>query len=376
MLRIFFISVSILLIAVLGYAAFLWFSLVELQEPKIPETVVLKEEISLEEQEIPEISVIAKNLKIPWAIAFLPDDNILVTERPGRLRFVDKVSGLTSEPIAILSDVFLIGEGGLLGLALHPDFRENSFLYLYYTYQDGGRIFNKVVRYLLVERKLIDPKVIIESIPGSGNHNGGRIKFGPDGFLYITTGDAQNPNLAQDISSLAGKILRVADDGSFPEGNPFPGSPVYSFGHRNPQGLAWDEKRRLFETEHGARGKDELNLVEPGKNYGWPIIQGAEAKDGMESPMLQSGTDIWAPAGTAWLNNSVFFGGLRGKALFEAEIKDGELTLVKHFSGQFGRLRDVAVGPDGALYITTSNRDGRGFSRAGDDKILRIRPPQ
>jgi glucose/arabinose dehydrogenase len=229
------------------------------------------------------------------------------------------------------------------------------------------------VRYTKTGRELVNPEVIIDNIPGAGIHNGGRIKFGPDGMLYITTGDASNSGLAQDTGSLAGKILRLNPDGTIPLDNPF-GSPVYSFGHRNPQGLAWDDRGRLWATEHGSRATDELNLINPGENYGWPIIRGDETAPQMQEPVLHSGSDTWAPSGLAFKGGMLFFCGLRGQSLFSVSIDDAQTSLIAHLEKQYGRLRGIVVGPDGFFYITTSNRDGRGLPLADDDQVLKINP--
>lgn len=320
-------------------------------------------------KDIPAVSVVATGLEIPWALAFLPDGSILVTERPGRLRVIDKDGKLNPKPVTTLSDVKQIGEGGLLGLVIHPDFEKNHYLYLYYTYSEkGSNTLNRVTRYKYEDNSLKEQSVILDKIPGSTFHDGGRIKFGPDKFLYITTGDAENPSQAQDKNSLAGKILRIKDDGI---------AEVYSYGHRNPQGITWDKDGKLWATEHGRSGAlsglDELNLIEPGKNYGWPTIQGDKKKDGMVTPVLNSGPDTtWAPAGVAFTNGSLYFGGLRGQTLYQFNIDTH--TLTEHFKGQFGRIRDVILGPDNMLYITTSNRDGRGSPSSDDDKIIRINP--
>lgn len=313
--------------------------------------------------------VVAENLEIPWEIAFLPDGDFLVTERPGRLIRIGR-----DKKVYQIKGVAHVGEGGLLGLALHPNFPQNNFIYLYFTTREGGIISNRVERYRLENDKLQDKQIILSGIPGAQVHDGGRIAFGPDGYLYITTGEAGQKNLSQNKDNLGGKILRIEDDGSPPIDNPF-GNEIYSWGHRNSQGLAWDQNGRLWATEHGrsgaASGLDELNLIEKGKNYGWPEIQGDETKTGMEKPVIHSGpTTTWAPAGAAFVNSSIFFAGLRGEALYEYKISSGELKI--HFKSRFGRIRAVVLGPNNSLYISTSNRDGRGTIQQGDDKIIKV----
>jgi len=328
----------------------------------------------------PKFTVYAKNLDTPWAIAFLPDKSLLITERAGRVRLINE-GKLQEEPVATLSQVREIGEGGLLGIALSPDFSANQQVFLYYTYQvNGQNTLNRVVKMTLQNNKLSDEKIIVDQIPGAQNHNGGRIKFGPDKYLYITTGDAQNPSLSQDKNSLAGKILRVTEDGKGPSGNPF-NNLVYSYGHRNPQGIVWGSDGKLWETEHGPSGgslgfgNDEINIIFPGKNYGWPIIQGDEIKEGMEKPLFHSGSTTWAPADLAYLNGTLFFGGLKGQTLYKAKpSENGVSDFVDYFKGQFGRIREVILGPDNMLYITTSNKDGRGVPDNSDDKIIKINP--
>lgn len=324
------------------------------------------------------VQVIAENLEVPWDIAFLPGGDVLITERVGTV--VRLAPDGARETIAI-EGVSSRGEGGLLGLVLHPGFDENGWVYLYLSSPASGGTENRIERYRLSGNELVERVTIIEGIPGAIYHDGGRMAFGPDGFLYVTTGDATSPELAQDRGSLAGKILRLTEDGGPAPGNPF-GTAVYSYGHRNPQGLAWDSAGRLWSTEHGRSGiqsgLDELNLIEAGANYGWPEIEGDETRSGMRTPVLNSGSnDTWAPASLAYLDGSLYFGGLRGEALYEA-VMDGErvVELKEHFKGRFGRLRTVRVGPDGFLYLTTSNRDGRGEVREGDDKIIRIDPRQ
>ncbi|PIR82767.1 glucose sorbosone dehydrogenase [Candidatus Kaiserbacteria bacterium CG10_big_fil_rev_8_21_14_0_10_59_10] len=328
------------------------------------------------ETPVPDVEVIADNLEIPWDVAFLPEGGYLVTERAGRLIHIAADGSRRALPI---EGVRTGGEGGLLGIALHPAFADNRLLYLYLTATAPSGTVNRVERFRFESGTLSDRTVIIDDIPGASYHDGGRIAFGPDQHLYITTGDAGRRTLSQERNSLAGKILRVRADGGVAPGNPY-GTAVYSWGHRNPQGLAWDEAGRLWSTEHGRSGAlsgfDEINLIERGANYGWPEIEGDERRAGMRAPILHSGArTTWAPASAAILGNSLFFGGLRGETLYEA-VLEGErvVELREHFAGSFGRIRTVRVGPDGFLYITTSNLDGRGTPRAGDDKLMRINP--
>lgn len=318
------------------------------------------------------IEAVVQNLQTPWEIVFLPDGRMMITERPGTLTIID-VDG-TRIPIA---DVYERGESGLLGLVLHPDFIENQFLYLYLTYQTSSGMFNRIERYRFSDNQLTESTIILDNIPGASNHDGGRMEFGPDGLLYITTGDAENANQSQDTNSLAGKILRLKDDGGIPEDNPF-GNPIYSYGHRNPQGLAWDSQNRLWATEHGpsglGSGYDELNLIETGGNYGWPLIQGDQTREGLISPQLQSGgNETWAPGDLEIVDDVAFFVGLRGATLYSVPLNAiSPENLQRHFVGEFGRLRALRLGPDGFLYMGSSNTDGRATPKAGDDKIFRV----
>lgn len=318
--------------------------------------------------------VVVEGLTVPWEIVFLPDGDMLVTERPGRLLRI----GATREVIEI-SGVVHRGEGGLLGLALHPDFADNRLIYLYMTTDEWGGITNRVERYRIDGTALSERTVIIEGIPGASNHDGGRIAFGPDGLLYITTGDAGRADRAQDRESLAGKILRVHDDGSIPSDNPFE-SAVYSYGHRNVQGIAWDDRGQLWATEHGRSGAtsgyDELNKIVKGANYGWPEIEGDESTAGMQGPEMHSGSaETWAPGGLAYTNGHLVFPGLRGQSLYVSDVSSGEAApLTAYLRTDYGRLRTVVLGPDGMLYILTSNRDGRGTPVLADDRIIRVDP--
>ncbi len=335
---------------------------------------------SLAPNDIPAFTEVAINLDTPWALVFLPDKSLLITEREGQVLKIDSNGKLDKTFNQKIINAVEVGEGGLLGMTIHPKFETNHYVYLYYTYNSSGDdVLNRVVRMTLMDNKLKDEKIILDKIPGAANHDGGRIKFGPDNYLYIGTGDAQEPSQAQNTKSLAGKILRVTDDGKPAPGNPF-GNEVYSYGHRNVQGLAWDPTGRLWATEHGRSGIqtgfDEVNLIEKGKNYGWPFVEGDKTQPGMQNPIRHSGaTIVWAPSGMAYLNDSLYFGGLRGQALYKVPFKDNNvIAVIEYLSGKFGRLRDVVVGPDGMLYVTTSNLDGRGAPTATDDKIIRINP--
>jgi glucose/arabinose dehydrogenase len=319
---------------------------------------------------------IVENLNTPWEIAFLPlenqeenSDTYLVTERSGGLKII---RNREVERTINIENVHQAGEGGLLGLAIHPNFNENNFIYLYKTTRNNGDIINEVERYTFRDNNISNRRLIIGEIPGAFNHNGGRIAFGPDNLLYVTTGDAQDTSLPQNRNSLAGKILRVNDDGSTPEDNPFDNL-IYSYGHRNPQGLAWDNNDNLWSTEHGPTGQDEINLIEAGNNYGWPIIRGDQERAGMETPRLHSGSDTWAPAGMTIVDNKIYFGGLRGAAIFEVNIENDSLRFDReNFKDEYGRIRLLKTGPDGHIYFGTSNRDGRGQPSSGDDRIIRL----
>ncbi|MCE2505443.1 MAG: PQQ-dependent sugar dehydrogenase [Nitrosopumilaceae archaeon] len=335
-------------------------------------------------QEYPElglkVDVVADNLKVPWAIDFASDGRIFFTERIGTVNVIE--NGQINQ---IMSLGVGGGEGGMLGIALDPNFEENHYIYVYYTYNELLGIKNRLVQYVEWNNILDDEKVLIEGIPGAPYHDGGRIKFGTDGMLYVTTGDAGNPDLSQDVNSLAGKILRINSDGTTPDNNPF-GSIVYSIGHRNPQGIDWDESGNLVATEHGPSGwigvaHDEINLIVPGANYGWPDVFGDQTKEGLTNPILHSGDDTWAPSGATFyygddmpmFDGKYFVAALRGQHIHMIEFDDnfGVLYHSELFSGEFGRIRDVTSGPDG-LYFMTSNQDGRGNPNLYDDKILRI----
>ncbi|OGJ03079.1 hypothetical protein A3G06_02255 [Candidatus Nomurabacteria bacterium RIFCSPLOWO2_12_FULL_46_14] len=275
------------------------------------------------------------------------------------------------------------GENGLMGMALHPDFSNNHWIYLYYTAKSGHQFLAVIERYVFLENELKDRALIFETLAGK-MHYGGRMAFGPDNFLYFTSGDAGNKELAQATASLAGKILRIKDNGDIPEDNPF-NNAIFSYGHRNPQGITWDDKGNFWETEHGEAGiigkseqksgLDEINLIKIAGNYGWPDIRGVDKKYNITPPIAIPASGItWAPAGLAYYNGYLFFGGLRGKALYQAKISpNGKMgSFYAHFENEFGRVRAVKTGPDGYIYFSTSNRDQKGADSAPPDKIFRI----
>jgi glucose/arabinose dehydrogenase len=323
------------------------------------------------------VQVLAENLDVPWAIDIAEDGRLFFTERLGRIRAIDRDGMLLPDPAAYIN-VEQNSESGLLGLALHPNFTENHLLYVYHTYSNGSAVLNQVLMLTEKDNKIVESKVIIDKIPAADRNDGGRIKFGPDDKLYIATGDARQPELAQDAGSLAGKILRLNPDGSIPKDNPFEGSPVYSYGHRNIQGLAWHPMTgELYASEHGVEGNDEINLIKPGTNYGWPI-EDCDAEK-FEKPIVCFNPAI-APAGMTFAasdslgyQNDVLLATLKAQHIrlidLESDIENNILT-------GFGRIRDVIEASDGSLYVTTSNKDGRAVPEQDDDKILRIISPQ
>lgn len=368
------ISASIaVLVGVIGTTVAIYSPVAIWQEPPGSEVVRKSvDDISIE--------TIAKDLEAPWSIDFTSDGNMFFTERPGRVRKIEN-SRLLDKPLLELPGAD--AEGGLLGIALDPNYDNNRYVYIYYTNQTQN---NQVSRYRYNGKSLVEESIIIDDIPGARTHNGGRIDFGPDGNLYIATGDAEEPDSAQDKNSLAGKILRVKPNGNIPIDNPRADSPVYSIGHRNVQGLAWDQKGNLYATEHGAQALDKINLIKPGANYGWPVHEGdiddeEPQVENYMNPLLSSGQVTWAPSGATFYTDEVlsykwqdklFFAGLRSQGLWRLDTNS--LELQKLLDESYGRLRDVQQGPDGYLYILTSNRDGRGWPDSSDDKILRIKP--
>jgi glucose/arabinose dehydrogenase len=330
------------------------------------------------------VQVFLTNLQIPWAMAFAPDGRLFFTERPGRVR-VYQNGQLLAAPALTLDDVNTTGESGAMGLALHPDFATNHYVYLSYTANGPGGTINRVMRYRELNNQLAEGIVILDNVRGAQIHNGSRVKFGPDRLLYVTFGDSSVSSLAQDVASLNGKILRMNDDGTSADGNRF-ASPVFTYGHRNPQGLAWHPATGdLWEDEHGQVGNDEINVIDGGNNYGWPVIEANATMPGMVTPLTfftpsvaPSGSSFYTGTALPAFRNQLFIATLAAQALLRVTI-DG--TNFRHIAGverllpnKYGRLRDVVQGPDGFLYISTSNRDGRATPVAEDDRILRIVP--
>jgi quinoprotein glucose dehydrogenase len=327
-------------------------------------------------------------LVAPWSLRFLGDGRAIVSERPGRIRLI-RDGRLVDEPYLEI-DVAAVGEGGLMGLEVHPDFPDEPYIYAMYTYRAGGRLYNRVQRFRDRGSSARPAEIIIDEIPGSRFHDGGRLGFGPDGMLYATAGENFRAQRAQDRDILSGSILRVAPDGSIPDDNPFPGSSIWSYGHRNPQGLAWHpETGALFSSEHGPSGEfgihghDIVNVIRRGENYGWPREVGVGGLEEYEDPLI-----MWVPAtppaGLTFWRGDLYLATLRSETLMRIAVEqagDGfEVTDIEglfasdRYAGTYGRLRAAVVGPDDALYVLTSNRDGRGDPREGDDKILRITP--
>lgn len=332
-----------------------------------------------------------RGLKVPWRIVFTSQSRVLVTEREGQIRAI--INGtLQDKPLITFPKVSHSGEEGLLGMTLDPEYETNRYLYVVVSYTKNGKVYQKVVRLKDLETELIEDKNIIEDIPAAEFHDGGHMRFGPDKKLYISTGDALNKQNAQDKSSLSGKILRINSDGSIPNDNPFLNSPVWSYGHRNSQGFDWyPQSMIMFETEHGPSiidgpaGGDEVNVIEIGENYGWPVAHHDIRKEGMIDPKILF-TPAFAPASGVFYTGKVFpqfygnflFGGLKGEGIIRVVVDPSSPTKVISYGKldgiNVGRIRDVEVGVDGYIYFTTSNRDGRGTPNEGDDKIYRLVP--
>jgi glucose/arabinose dehydrogenase len=307
---------------------------------------------------------VATGLTTPWGLAFLPDGRALVAQRDnGRVLEVLPGRGKPREVYRV-PGVSAAGEGGLLGLAVATDFAATALVYAYFT----ASADNRVVRFKLGDPGA--PQVIFSGIDKAGIHNGGRIAFGPDGMLYVGTGDAGSGTAAQDRADSNGKILRLTPEGRPAPGNPFAGSPVWSLGHRNVQGMAWDAGGKMYGIEFGQNRFDEVNVIEPGRNYGWPEVEGKGGGRKYTDPIVTWSTDEASPSGAAIAGRTLYVAALRGQRLWTVPLDGGEPHA--ELSGRYGRLRTVAVAPDGALWLTTSNTDGRGDPRDGDDRVLRF----
>jgi glucose/arabinose dehydrogenase len=350
-------------------------------------------ETSAQTQSNFKVETVIPNLEVVWSIVWAPDGRMFFTERPGRVRVFEN-GKLRPQPLFVVPDVEPRGESGLMSIALHPQFATNHLLYLSYAYNSNGQQQVRVVRYRETPNGFVDRKVIIENVPAAQFHAGCRLRFGPDGKLYITTGDATDRQIAQQLNSLGGKILRLNDDGTVPTDNPFTGRSdarpeIWAYGSRNAQGIDFQPGTNLlWETEHGPSGfdgpggGDEVNVIERGKNYGWPVIHHRQTRDGLESPILEY-TPACAPGSGTFYRGSqfpqfkgnFFFGCLRGERIIRVVTNGRQVVSQENLlEGKYGRIRDIAEGPDGYIYFSTSNRDGRGSPATDDDRILRLVP--
>jgi glucose/arabinose dehydrogenase len=315
------------------------------------------------------VDTVARNLSVPWGIAFLPDGTAIVTERDTR-RVLAINDGRVTE-IGLIESAAPEGESGLLGVAVSPDFAEDRAIFLYVTTAED----NRIVRARLAGGGLGPTEMILDGIPNGFIHDGGRLQFGPDGYLYASTGETGSPELAPDRDSLGGKILRITKNGDPAPGNPDPSSPIWTLGHRNVQGLAFDDEDNLWASEFGASTFDELNLIRKGSNYGWPRFEGRGDDPDLTNPQVVWDTSEASPSGLAYLDGRLWLGALQGERLWRIDVVDGRATKpTDFFVGKYGRLRTVVVAPDGNLWVSTSNRDGRATPGPDDDQILVIEP--
>ncbi|WP_240951675.1 PQQ-dependent sugar dehydrogenase [Bacillus sp. RO2] len=327
-----------------------------------PEKDVENQQYSITNKE-----VIATNLNIPWSIA-KSGDTFFITERTGKIVKINK-EGMTREDIQLERPLLVYGEGGLLGLELHPDFQKNGLAFAYHTYGTEERVKNRIVTLKYDGTEWKEAGVLLEDIDGAIYHNGGRIKIGPDNKLYITVGDANKPETAQNKELITGSILRMNLDGTVPENNSFPGSYVYSYGHRNPQGLAWDkETGEMYASEHGPSAFDEINIIKKGKNYGWPTYTGDDHAEEVEPPLFHSGTDTWAPSGIVVEKGILFVANLRGEMVRAFDISSNQQHVIWKDNG---RIRDVWKEGD-SIYFITNNTDGRGNPVSEDDQLIKL----
>lgn len=322
------------------------------------------------------VQIIAEGLQAPRSIDISKDGRIFVSEKRGSIRVVDNGTLLT-EPVGDIK-AENIGDAGLLGLTLHPNFTQNHLFYVYYTYSNSTGLFNKVLMLTESNNRIIDSKTILDGIPGDEYRDGGRIKFGPDGKLYVSTGDASIPELSQNLDSLAGKILRTNEDGTIPQDNPFSNSPVYAYGFRNVQGLAWaPNSGALYSSDQGGAGNDEINLISPGKNYGWPHEECNSSDDDNRytppvlcfNPSLEPSGIVFAFSNKLGYQNHLIVANLKGSHLRDIDFDSGSQNTI--LVG-YGRIIDLVESEDGSIFVLTSNTDGRALPQQGDDKILRL----
>lgn len=315
-------------------------------------------------------TTIASGLDVPWGVDFFPDGGAVVSERDAaRLLRID-IGGTVTE-LATVHGVTPTAEGGLLGVAVSPDYESDGLLYVYSTTAED----NRVRRGTVDDFRAGQDTVILAGIPRGEIHNGGRIHFGPDGKLYVSTGESGQPDLSQDRDSLGGKILRIESDGSIPADNPFAGSPVWTYGHRNVQGMTWDSQGRMWASEFGASSWDEINWIVPGRNYGWPEAEGTSGQPRLADPAAVFSTSSASPSGLAFAHGYLWLGALQGATLWRLRVgDDGSLAEPTAIQAEPARTRSVVLAPDGDVWLTTSNTDGRGQPTAHQDKVLAITP--
>lgn len=319
-----------------------------------------------ERKETKGIETVAQGLDIPWSIA-RSDDVFYLSERPGKIIKIDG-NKKTEQQVDLDKEVSTAAEAGLLGFVLAPDFKDSKEAYAYYTYEDNNQ-FNRIVKLKLENDTWKEDEVLIDKIPSGQYHHGGRLKIGPDDKLYATTGDASDEQNAQDKDTLGGKILRINLDGSKPKDNPISNSYVYSYGHRNPQGIVWTPDGQMYASEHGNQANDEINEIKEGQNYGWPVIEGNEENDNMETPIFTSGSDdTWAPSGIAFKDGIIYSAALRGEGIMKFDVEKDEM---KKVATKYGRIRDVYIVNDD-LYFVSNNTDGRGNPSQNDDKMYKV----
>ncbi|MCJ1749879.1 PQQ-dependent sugar dehydrogenase [Mammaliicoccus sciuri] len=321
---------------------------------------------SHERKETKGIETVAQGLDTPWSIA-RSNDVFYLSERPGKIIKIDG-NKKTEQQVDLEKEVSTAAEAGLLGFVLAPDFKDSQEAYAYYTYEDNGQ-FNRIVKLKLENDTWKEEEVLIDKIPSGQYHHGGRLKIGPDDKLYATTGDASDEQNAQDKDTLGGKILRINLDGSKPKDNPMSNSYVYSYGHRNPQGLVWTPDGQMYASEHGNQANDEINEIKKGHNYGWPVIEGNEENNNMETPIFTSGSDdTWAPSGIAFKDGIIYSAALRGEGIMRFDVEKDEM---KKVATKYGRIRDVYI-VNNDLYFVSNNTDGRGNPSKNDDKMYKV----